>query len=156
MKALETAIAAWAKDWKAENIDEPTRRLIPLANFDLYHGPVGDGAYGDPADDDPEEWAGYPGFSKAADAIARALDALPSALFLDVDTGYCQESEPDPERCEDCDGSGETTMWGDNVIVVRCDACHGRGCFEASGEWYRLDRGELKRAIVGNELAQYV
>jgi len=162
MKALDRTIAAWAAAWTAENLSADEQKLVRQANFDLYCGPVGDHAYGDPADDDPNEWHSYPGFPKAVSAIGRALDSLPSELFLDLECETWCESEPDPDKCDECDGEGEISeeLSADDGATVtclaRCGACRGLGCFEPAGDWYRLDRGELKRAIVGSELAAYV
>jgi len=142
MRTVDKAVAAWTKQWCEEHLAADVRKMIGQANFDLYHGPVGDGAFGDPAEDN-DEWASYPGFTKACDAIARALEDLPDTLYLDLDSGDASETEPAPERCEACDGDG-------------CDECHGRGCFESCGEWYELPRRVLVRDIVGHELAAHV
>ena len=48
---------------------------------------MGDGAVGDPASDS-DDWAGYPGFTKATAEIADALDQVPSRPLLHVDADF--------------------------------------------------------------------
>jgi hypothetical protein len=143
--ALDKVLADWAREWSAENIDAATQKLINLATYDLYFGPVGDGAAGDPADGD-SDWDGWPGFSKACDAIEKVLRDLPRELYVDVDCGYWQEEEPRSEKCDACQENGET-----------CEVCGGSGWIDPIWEnWMKLDRTELKKLIVGKELAEYV
>jgi hypothetical protein len=160
--SLDRAVAAWAKEWSQENLSEEVRKLINLTNYDLYFGPIGDGAWGDPALDDngnENEWAGYPGFVTATNRIQKELRELPSNLYLDVDTGLWQEKEPEPEKCQTCDGEG--TVGDDDpthqqVRKEKCPDCDGRGGFEPYDDWYLLDRHDLIQALVGKELASYV
>ena len=134
----------WAKQWKTENLDEEMRRLIRQADFDLWYGPIRDG--GDPDCDE------YPGFTEACDRIKDALRDLPRELYIDADFGDWSESEPEPERCEACDGQGKVTD-GDER---KCEECSGCGCFEASGDWWRIEYREVVEVIVGQELGEYV
>ena len=151
--AIDQTTEAWAKQWRAEHIDAATNKLINQAFFDLHFGPVGDGAYGDPAEGD-SDWAGYPGFSKACDLIQAALEDLPSVMYFDTDCDDWTSTEPRPERCEDCEGEGFTN--GPSDETIKCEPCDGRGCFEPSGDWYKFERHELKNIIVGKALAEYV
>jgi len=157
-QAYEKLLAEWAKKWKEENLSKEVRKLISQADFDLWHGPVKDGAYGDPAEGD-EEWFSYPGFTKACEAIAVALQQLPSDLYLDTDSGETSEKEPEPERCETCKGEGSvavdrTEEWDEHT--GKCQDCNGRGSFDPAGEWWHAERREIRTAIVGKELSEYV
>jgi len=58
------------------------------ANHDLYHGPV--------VDDD-----GYPGFVTACKTITKAIDDLPSVIYLCPDTGEVLVDEPDDADLND-------------------------------------------------------
>ena len=135
-------LASWRKKF-LDSLAPETRKLISQANWDLYYGPIGDGAYGDPCDDPDSEFKGYPGFSAATHLISEALDSLPSTLYVDADCDQWQEREPEHERCEACEGEG-------------CNDCNGRGGWEASGDWWRFEREDLKKEIVGQELLAYV
>ena len=147
-QAVERTLEAWAKEQR-QALDATIRQRIQQANYDLYFGPVGDGAVGDPADGS-DDWAGYPGFTKATAEIADALDAVPSRLFLDVDAEYWTDHEPEGEKCEECHGEGATEG-------EKCDLCNGVGVIEPAWEcWYEVDRKELLRAIVGKELVAYL
>ena len=116
------------------------------ANFDLYYGPVADGAVGDPATDDPEEWQGYPGFVSATRAIREALDDVPSTLYVDIDAEDWSEREPQPYTCLECNGSAV-------VDGAPCPHCHEGQCEPFTEDTYRVDRRDLVRALLGSELA---
>ena len=148
MRALDSTLEAWAKEQR-QALDATIRQRIQQANYDLYFGPVGDGAVGDPASDS-DDWAGYPGFTKATAEIAYALDSVPSRLFFDVDAGYWTDHEPESEKCDACDGTG---LDGED----QCEVCQGSGYCEPIWEcWYEVDRKDLLRAIVGRELVSYL
>lgn len=165
-KALESTLKAWKKETLAA-LDPVIQKRITQAIYDLWYGPVGDGAYGDVAADDPDgEWSDWPGFVKACAEIGAALKDIPSCLYLDVDAGCWTENEPEPEKCESCDGQGEcdytdlydTCLNGLELQTrkVRCPDCSGRGGFDPAGDWYKLERHELIQELVGKELAEYV
>ena len=148
----------WAKNWKTENLSLEIRKLIGQANYDLWYGPCKNGAYGDPAEGD-EEWDSYPGFTKACDAIEHALRVLPSDLYFDADTGEVLEKKPEAERCEDCQGEGsitETHPTVETTRAVKCSACNGLGCFDADGDWWHIERNDIRVALVGQELSNYI
>jgi hypothetical protein len=133
--SLEKTVKEWAKEWRTENLSPETQRLITLASFDLYFGPIGD------VDDDGNPW---PGFQKACEIIREAVEDVPSVLFVDDGAGYWQESEPESERCEECKGVG-------------CETCNKQGYFDPPWEdFYKLGRKELRELIVGKELAKYL
>jgi len=151
-KECDRILDKWAKQWKEENLSPEIRTLISQTNHDLYFGPINDGACGDPANDN-EELKSYPGFTTAVKQITQALRDLPSNLYLDTETEEVLESEPEGEKCEDCDGEGSLEE-GDNKIT--CHACRGRGGFDACGDWWHIEREDIRIAIVGKELASYV
>jgi hypothetical protein len=157
-QSYQKLLMEWAKKWKAEHLTPEVRKLISQANFDLYNGPVKDGAFGDPAEGD-EEWSSYPGFSKACKLIAEALNDLPSDLYLDTDSDFVSEIEPQPEKCQTCDGEGtvgDDDPTHEQVRKDKCSDCDGRGSFDPAGEWYHAEPFEIRNAIVGKELSEYV
>jgi hypothetical protein len=121
MSQCDNLLGKWVKAWREENLSEEISKLISQATFDLYHGPINDGAVGDPAADD-EELAKYPGFVTACRSIAKAIDGLPSTLYLCTDTDEVVETEPEEEGFD----------------------------------WWRMDRSDIKKALLGRELAGYV
>lgn len=131
------ALTRWAKQWKEENLTEEVRSRISQATTDLYDGTV--------IDDD------YPGFITATKEITQALQALPFDVYIDLDTDDVSETEPQAEECEACDGFGNMIEDEDTV----CDICNGQK-YHSGGEWYHVERAEIKAAIVGKELAVYV
>lgn len=134
----------------------PIRRLINQAYFDLMFGPVGDGAYGDPAEgDESDDWKGYPGFTTACQQIKEALADLPRELYLDTETETWSDNEPQPEKCQTCDGEGSISD-NEAETTTKCAECNGLGCFEPAGTWYKVEYPELLQAIVGTELASYI
>lgn len=152
-RAYDKILKEWATKWKLENLSDKVRTLINQTNFDLYYGPINDGAVGDPAEED-ESLKKYPGFSEACDIITKALKDLPSELYLDVDTGEVLEREPEGEECEDCGGDGKIT--NDEGETITCDGCNGQGGFEACDDWSHVERREIRNAVVGKELSGYV
>lgn len=147
-KSYEEAFKKWGSAWKEENLSEDVRKLIKQANFDLFYGPINDGAVGDPAEGD-EDLAKYPGFTTACKQIRDAIDALPSSLYVDEETDEVRESEPEQETCGDCHGEGGN---GEGI----CEGCNGVGGFEPAGTWVHLERREIRSLIVGSELVSYL
>jgi hypothetical protein len=139
--ALDRTLAAWAKEYRAEHVPADVQKLINLATYDLWHGPVGDGAVGDPALDEygqENEWAGYPGFVSATEKIGEVFDDVPSTLYVDTGAECWSEREPGPDECGECCGRGEI-------------------CTEPYlDDTYEVGRAQLVRAIVGKELAEYL
>jgi len=151
--AYQRTLKAWAADFRAK-LDPKIRTLISQANFDLYHGPVQDGAWGDPTANDPD-WHDYPGFTKACKQITSALTAakLPSKLYFDTDMECWQEKEPEGKIYDECDGQGQVEC---EIGFGKCATCYGRGEFDPGGDWWKVDRKELLSAIVGTELVGYL
>lgn len=149
---VDQVSAEWAKGWRLAHMDEPTRKLVSQANYDLWYGPVGNGAVGDPAEGD-HDWDEYPGFTSACEKITDALETLPRTLFIDTACHLWQETEPQSEECDACDGLGNTI----EDESEPCEVCNGQHWIEPFWEdWLKLDRKDLKQLIVGKELAQYV
>jgi hypothetical protein len=147
----DKVLADWAKAWKEENLTDEQRKLISQANWDLYNGPARDGSFGDPTEDD-EEWDSFPGFSKAVDLIKDALDDAPRTLYIDDQSEEVMEREPQVDACEDCNGTGKVE--GEDFIT-KCESCSGSGVgFQP--EYYKIERAEILKALVGKELVQYV
>ncbi len=140
--AYDRTLAAWGKTF---DLSPEIRTLIRQANDDLYDGPWGD--------------VGYPGFSTACRIIREALEDVPSSIYIDANSEMWQEEEPEPVKCEACDGQGTITIGhGDDAFDTMCDECKGAGCFGAYefSEWWKVERAELIEALVGKELAPYV
>jgi hypothetical protein len=159
MKGYERSLEQWAKVWKDEHLTEEVRRLITLAKYDLNFGPVGDGAFGDPAADPDSDWAGYLGFSRSCELIAQALEDLPSQLYVNNEYEDWSETEPDfTEECCECDGTGEYASDDEDVETsVECDNCNGEGEVDLpQDEWYLIERQDLRKAIVGKSLEEYL
>jgi hypothetical protein len=145
LSAYDRTVAAWAQQWKADNLDAKTIKLIMQANQDLYEGPF-------PSDED------YPGFITACRTIKAALQDIPSVLYIDTETETWQEKKPEGERCDQCQGIGAIEM-NDSVLGLvseKCAICWGLGCFDPIGDWWKANQKNLKIALVGKELASYV
>jgi hypothetical protein len=145
-KAYDATLAAWAKAWREENLTPLEAQTIQDAMADLYDG--------GPTSED------YPGFVTACAWIKVALADMPRELWLDVDSGQWQDSEPKPTRCEACEGEGTVECIDstdeDYVYTDKCDECNGCGQFDPDGEWEQVMAPDLRAAIVGRELAEYV
>lgn len=100
MPPKRDAVEGWAKQWKADNLDDETRTLINQASFDLYHGPC--------------QEDGFPGFVTACRKIRLALADLPRVLFVDDDSGCVTDSEP----TEDDGGNWRSLDAGDVIGVI--------------------------------------
>ena len=139
MKALDRTLAAWAKEFR-EGLDPSIVKLIEGAKQDLHFGP----AYGEESD--------FPGFETACLAIKRALEDVPSTLYVDTGAGCWSQSEPEPEECLECNGAG---TYDDDETP--CLDCNGSGKVPPyTEETYQVERRDLVRALVGKELAEYV
>jgi len=147
-KSYEEALKKWVRTWRDEHLSEDVRKLIKQANYDLFYGPINDGAVGDPAEED-EELAKYPGFTSACKQIRDAIDGLPSDLYIDTDSGEVRDSEPEAERCEACEGEGV-------VDGITCEECQGHGGFDPSGDWWHAERREIRACLLGTELVSYL
>jgi len=137
MKALDRTIEAWAKEYRA-SLEPEIRRLIVQANWDLFYGP------GCPDADDDR--SAYPGFETAMDQITRALDDVPSVLYVNTDAECWTETAPETvETCWECNGETPDEP---------CAVCRGDGVIETSyPDTYQVDRSTLVRALLGSELA---
>lgn len=108
------------------DVDPEILRLISLASFDLYFGPIG------PVDDDDKPW---PGFAKSCELIAAAID-LRERWVADYDE--VRDSEPDwTERMEPDEGENE-------------------GCLAyCPDDWTHYESRDVRRVVLG-ELGSYV
>jgi hypothetical protein len=157
-KERNKPIQEWLTNWKKEHLSPEIIKLITQSDADLWHGPFRTGSFGDPTVGD-EEWDSYPGFFKATALIADALENQPSDLYLDIDTGFISETEPQPEKCQECDGQGSVTVLATDEYdehTRKCANCNGLGCFQSFGEWEYFDRKEIRKALVGSELSLYI
>ena len=159
-RAYERTLADWSKHWEKENLNEEIRKLINLADFDLHYGPVG--SCDDPVEDEfgnQNEWSKYPGFSSACYKIKEALQELPSQLYIDADVEQWQDSEPEPGACQTCDGEGtvgDDDPTHEQVRKDKCPDCKGTGAWELFSDWWKVERADLVKKIVGKELSEYV
>jgi hypothetical protein len=111
------------------DVGDDIKRLIRLANWDLYYGPGVDYTESsEPIADDGETW---PGFSKACREIRDALDV--GTLYIDDQSDCVSDREPECQcdNREDCDGS----------------CCN---------DWYSVEPRDVLSIVVGKELAPYV
>src|ERR1700733_11093979 len=95
-KAYDRVLKEWRKEWCDTNIDAETNKLINLASYDLIYSAPCDGSVSDPPTDEygnENEWSGYD-FTRACEKIGKALENLPSALYIDVETEYWSETAP--------------------------------------------------------------
>ncbi len=120
--------------------DDATRKLIGMANWDLYYGPSG-GGLDDECDvddcdvvdcEDPTHR--YPGFEKACKLVSKALDDLDvNEVWFDTQSDCVETSEPE---------------W--------CDGCNDEECVgQRSEDYVHYSRADVLRALIG-ELAEYV
>jgi hypothetical protein len=149
-------LKAWARQWEEEHHPKEEkkvsefRRMVNLATWDLYYGPIGDGSFGDPTvdiDGNENEWSGYPGFTSALDKIKVGLESVPSQLWIDNIAEDWQETEPQATLCDVC---------ADDTDDSECDFCVD-GMVEPFWEDYTVvDRKDLLEAILGKELPAYL
>jgi hypothetical protein len=83
-KVFDKGLGEWLSSWKKEKLSEDVCMLINRTNHDLYFGPI---------NDDPE----YPGFVTACKRITKAIDDLPSTVYLNSHTGEVIENEPEDD-----------------------------------------------------------
>jgi hypothetical protein len=149
-KIYERVLKEWASEFR-KKLPERIRRLIKLANTDLYFGPISDGSYGS------EEIEDWPGFSKAVAEIRQGLhDAdMPGTLYIDCFMECYQNEEPNLwEQCVYCDGSGTEEC---ELGSVKCIQCNGNGGFDDdAADWCKVEHSDLLKALVGTELAPYL
>lgn len=130
------------------DINPETRRLISLARWDLYNGPVTQ------EQADASDMGHWPGFEIAC---CRIRDALPSHdWWVNVETGHAQDSEPIWTcACGECEGTG---VYHGPYDEQACDECDGSGqvSCEIASDWVQVDARDARKAIVGNELANYL
>lgn len=112
--------------WVEDQVPADIRRLVSMARFDLYYGPL---EVGFRDEGDPNE--PYPGFSEACDRISRCLEDIIEDVWVDMDCEDVSTSEPEGFY----DGDEWIEPFLENV--------------------YHFDRGDVKRAYLG-ELASYL
>jgi hypothetical protein len=88
MKRLETEQKA-IKEYVNSLLDDETKRLVHLAAWDLYWGPV---ACSPEAHNGPDDGKPWPGFSAACERIKEALDGLDD-LWVEGDNVMTREPE---------------------------------------------------------------
>ena len=136
-------------------LDDSIVRLIDQATWSLNFGP---GCENDEGDDGEA----FPGFETACERIREALDQANVRSSLYVDMGgepLVLDHEPDQyEDCYECDGTGEANADEEaSMCEPECRACNGSGRVEAFlEETYHVDSRDVKAAIVGKDLAEYV
>ena len=102
------------------------RRLARIATFDLWNGPVGD--------ENDEEGFTYPGFETAVKTLREWSTDQLSDVWLNTGTEEVCAEEPNFILTDE--ETGET--------------------FDKSADWCIVDVKEVKRAIFGKELAEYI
>ena len=140
---LDKILDTWAKKWKEENLSKEIRRLLNQTYFDLYQGPTGN------SED-------YPGFTTAIKNIRSALDDVPGNLYIDTDTDEILDSEPKWEKCIKCNGSGEAPNDFEHAEGGKCPECDGQCGFPPFGDWWHIEREDILKALVGDQLAAYI
>lgn len=136
--ALETGFDLWIKNYK-ENLNHRIRRLIELAIWDLYYGPIVDDD-----DDSPEDGVIYPGFVQATKEIKKALEDL-EELWVDNETDEVMTKEPEPFFYQLKD-ENDDPVFDDNGEPVM---------IEESVSYTHYEISEVKKAILGKELSRY-
>ncbi len=125
MSAWQTTVSDWAAEEK-KKLHPRIRRLIAMANFDLYYGPVQDGDDEDSEDGSSVKW---PGFVKACDEIREALS---------VDDGPLRTLYVD-------------NRFGENLYLTRAEAEEEEG-----ENYSSVDSDYVLRCLVGGELKGYI
>ena len=115
------------------DLDPEIQRLISLASFDLYFGPLG------PVDDDGREW---PGFEKSCKLIANAVHV--SDVWVS-DWDEIRDSEPDWSASDD--------DWEPNEEDGETE--DDRPIINYGEDWTHYKARQAKRIVFG-ELADYV
>jgi hypothetical protein len=144
---VEKVLSAWAKEYRLSLAPE-VRKAINLATHDLWYSAPSDGSTSDPPTDEygnENEWSGY-SFDGACKMIKDALNDLPSTLYIDTDCEDYFTSMPENEECPECDGNG-----------YPCHNCNGSGTLEPMWDHiYQVEKSDLKKAILGKDLADCV
>lgn len=132
-------IAKLVRAWAAPRLGETFQDLANMAHADLWYGPYQASDYAEECPDRKTVWTG---FQRATHELASMLDTLPSKIWVDIDCEWVSEEEP---LCATCDGTGET-----------CESCGGTGqdIGIELGTTYLLDHSDIKRYLLGKELAQ--
>ena len=99
------------------------KTLIHYAWFDLYFGPFPAGLW---CEDPDYQWVGY---EAACEQIEAILERLPGTLYVDTECDYVGEEEPEGYEDE------ETREWIEPE------------------PYYTLEHADIKRAVLGKELA---
>jgi hypothetical protein len=138
-KGVERAMAKWAKKERAK-LSHRIRQLIMLAIWDLYYGPIGSNEDARNLQDETkgpvENW---PGYSKACDEIRKALDDLPSELWIDLQCEEAFTDKPEGEYLENPDYDPEDE-----------DSEEKEWCEPNWEDFYMVELREIKAAIVGD------
>ncbi len=131
---IEPGLAEWLADFRAHKLDEETRDLIAMANWDLNFGPCHAIDY---SEEDPTRKTVWPGFEAATDKIRENLrELIPGQLWV-ADYGDFSESEPDWSMKDEASTDDEPV-------------------YELNQEdWGTYDRRDLVQLVVGKELASY-
>ena len=103
----ESTLDEWAIA-KRKALPARIRRLIAMASFDLWYGPLSVGHEEDDAEGNPVKW---PGFQSACKEISNALDDLKTDVWIDTFSGEVMESEPQGFYDENPDEEGEEEVW---------------------------------------------
>jgi hypothetical protein len=141
--SYQKTLQEWAQEWKQEHLSEDVKKLIAQANFDLWYG--SSGLEGED-EEDP-----YPGFTTATETISDALEDMPSSLYIDEQSDYVSDSEPEGDKCEGCEGMGTY----DDEEESKCLDCNGTGYIEPE-PYYLVERSDIRAALLGKELAPYI
>lgn len=128
-KIVKRALENWASSKKAE-LHPRIKRLIALANWNLYYGPS---MLGQDDDEDTEDGSKvkWPGFTEACREIANATEDI-SDVWVDIQSENVQTSEPEAE------------VDGEEVFEV---------CWE---DWAMVEARQVKAVFFGSELAQHI
>lgn len=152
------------RDYISETLGEATldhaRILANHVRYDLLHGPaftlLPQGNIGFVTDDclfslyDDAEEEASPGdkivetYAEVADALRAFFDSLPSTLYVDTDSGFATEHEPESQWSEtvtqeDEEGNEyEEEVWYDNDMSI----------------WHECDRRDIIRALFGDVIVR--
>lgn len=140
-RPIDKLISQWATEWRQEHLSPEINKLIKMANYDLHFGPP-------EYEDECPDFA----FGKACTQIKEVLQDIPSVLYFDENGGCWQADEPECQACPTCNDPDYELVEG-----ACCDTCDDTGYLEPMWEdYYKVERAELKRELVGKELCAYV
>lgn len=118
---------------EAYPLPERIEFLRRIATTDLWHGPVSSGPDSpynpDPETVTPETWTGFP--DACAELDNWAGENVPNQLWYDDDCGMLMQSQP--EGFEDEDGE-----------------------YVEPGEYYEIDRRDIRSALFPRQLHEYL